>query len=173
MEIYLILLFMIAGAIAAVEIKDLLSSIIAMSVVGLGLSLAFLILKAPNLAIAQLVIELLCLILLIRATIRRDLPLVRDGRWLFNTVSVLLFSILFLSFAYFALKELPKFGEPIMRISQEYIARGRALTGSDNIVAAISLNFRSYDTLGEVAVFLVSIVGVLAIMRKEGKSHEE
>jgi multicomponent Na+:H+ antiporter subunit B len=172
MEIYLLLLFMIAGALAAMEIKDMLSSIIALSVVGLGMSLVFLVLKAPNLAIAQLVIELLCLILLIRATINKDLPLVRDGRWLFNTISTILFSIIFLAFAYFALKELPDFGAPLMRVSQEYIARGIEWTGSENIVTAISLNFRGYDTLGEVTVLLVSVIGVLAIMRKNGRAHE-
>ena len=69
MELQLLLLFMVFGAIIAVEIEDLLSSVIAVGAVGLGLSLAFLILKAPDLAITQLVVEILCLIILIRATI--------------------------------------------------------------------------------------------------------
>ncbi|MCK4325548.1 DUF4040 domain-containing protein, partial [bacterium] len=55
-ELYLLLLFMIAGAIIAVETKDLLSSVIAVGAVGLGLSVAFLVLKAPDLAITQLVV---------------------------------------------------------------------------------------------------------------------
>ena len=44
MELQLLLLFMILGAIVAVEIEDLLSSVIAVGAVGLGLSLVFLIL---------------------------------------------------------------------------------------------------------------------------------
>ena len=107
MELHIILLFMIFGAIVAVETKDLISSVIALSAVGLGLSLAFLILKAPNLAITQLVVEILCVIILIRGTINKDLPLVRDGRWLFNTIATFLFIVCFLMFAFFALKELP------------------------------------------------------------------
>ncbi len=162
---------MIVAAIAAIEIKDMLSSVIALSTVGLGLCLAFLILKAPNLAIMQLVIELLCLILLIRATINKDLPLVRDGRWLFNTTATVLFIAVFLIFAYFALLELPRFGEPIMRVSQEYIARGLEKTGSANIVTAVALNFRSYDTLGEIAVLATAVIGILAVMRKTGRMH--
>src|SRR3989338_7948387 len=137
MELQLLLIFMIAGAIAAVEIEDLLSSVIAVGVVGLGLSMAFLILKAPDLAITQLVVEILCLIILIRATINKDLPLIKDGRWLFNTVSTLLFIFIFLIFAYFALKELPQFGSPIMRVADEYIKTGLEKTGATNLVASI------------------------------------
>jgi multicomponent Na+:H+ antiporter subunit B len=173
MEVYLILIFMIVAAIAAIEIKDLLSSVISLSAVGLGLSLIFLILKAPNLAIAQLVIELLCLILLIYATINKDLPLVRDGRWFFNTLSTVLFIALFLIFAYFALQDLPNFGNPLMRVSREYLDKGLEKSHAENIVTAIALHFRGLDTLGEVTVLITSVIGVLAIMRKTGRVHEK
>ncbi len=173
MEAHLILLFMICASVVAVETPDLISSVIALSGVGLGLSLAFLLLKAPNLAVTQLVVEILLVVVLVRATISRDLPLVKDGRWLFNTVSTLLFVSCFLFFAYFALKELPVFGEPLMRVSNEYIARGLKETGSANIVTAISLNFRSFDALAESAALFAAIIGVLAITRKIGRIHEE
>jgi multisubunit Na+/H+ antiporter MnhB subunit len=62
---------MIVAAVIAVEVKDLLSSVVAVGAVGMGLSMAFLVLKAPDLAITQLVVEILCLIILIRATIRK------------------------------------------------------------------------------------------------------
>jgi len=169
MELHLLLLFMIAAAIVAVEVKDLLSSVIAVGAVGLGLSLAFLILKAPDLAITQLVVEILCLIILIRATIKKDLPLIRDGRWLFNTASTLIFVGVFLIFAYFALKELPNFGAPIMRVAEEYIKNGQAKTGATNIVAAIILDFRGYDTLGEATILFTAVMGVLAVIRKVGR----
>lgn len=173
MEIYLILLFMIFAAIAAVEAKDLISSVIALSAAGLGLCLAFLILKAPNLAITQLVVELIGVIILIRATIKKDLPLVIDGRWLFNTISTLFFMASFLFFAYFAFKELPNFGEPIMRVSKAYIETGLEKTGSVNIVTAIALNFRRFDSLGEGAALFAALIGVLAVTRQYGKTNEK
>ncbi len=173
MELHIILIFMIFGAIVAVETKDLISSVIALSAVGLGLSLAFLILKAPNLAITQLVVEILCVIILIRGTINKDLPLVRDGRWLFNTIATLLFIVCFLGLVYFALKELPGFGDPLMRVSRGYVAEGMAKTGVTNLVTAITLNFRSYDALAEAAVLFAGIIGVLTVTRKAGKSHEK
>lgn len=171
MELHLILIFMICASIVAVEMQDLISSLIALSASGLGLALAFLILKAPNLAIAQLVVEILCLIILIRATINKDLPLVKDGRWLFNTVSTLLFIASFLVFAYFALRQLPVFGAPVMKAAGEYLAIGPEKTGLANIVSAITLNFRAYDSLGEAAVLFIALVAVLSIIRKAGKAY--
>ncbi len=173
MELQLLLLFMVFAAIVAVQIEDLLSSVIAVGAVGLGLSMVFLILKAPDLAITQLVVEILCLIILIRATINKDLPLIRDGRWFFNTTSTLLFIAFFLVFAYFALKELPRFGQPTMRVAQEYIARGLEKTGATNIVAAIILDFRGYDTLGEATILFTAVMGVLAIVRRIGRIKNE
>jgi len=169
MEIQLLLLFMILAGIVATEIEDLLSSVIAVGAVGLGLSMAFLILKAPDLAITQLVVEILCLIILIRATINKDIPLMRDGRWLFNTATTFIFIFIFLLFGYFALKELPSFGEPIMRVANEYIKTGLAKTGATNIVAAIILDFRGYDTLGEATILFTAVMGVLAVIRKIGR----
>jgi len=173
MELILLLLFMIFAAIVAVEVEDLLSSVIAVGAVGLGLSLAFLILKAPDLAITQLVVEILCLIILIRATINKDLPLIKDGRWFFNTVSTLSFIAVFLLLAYFALKELPPFGMPIMRVAEEYLKSGLAKTGAGNLVAAIILDFRGYDTLGEATILFTAVMGVLAIIRRIGRVKNE
>src|SRR3989338_6301487 len=173
MELKLLLLFMVMAAVVAVEIEDLLSSVIAVGAVGLGLSMAFLILKAPDLAITQLVVEILCLIILIRATINKDLPLIKDGRWFFNTISTLLFIAVFLLFAYFALKELPNFGQPIMRVAKEYLENGMQKTGATNIVAAIILDYRGYDTLGEATILFTAVMGVLAVMRKIGRIHEK
>lgn len=165
---------MIFAAVAAVQIDDLLSSVIAVGAVGLGLSLAFLILKAPDLAITQLVVEILCLIILIRATIKKDLPLIRDGRWFFNTTSTLLFILVFLLLGYLALNELPRFGHPIMRVAEEYIRSGLTKTGATNLVAAIILDFRGYDTLGEATILFTAVIGVLAVIRKIGRiKHEE
>ena len=58
-ELYVLLVLMIIGAIIAIEVKDLLSSVIAVGAVGLALSIVFLILKAPDVAITQLVVEIL------------------------------------------------------------------------------------------------------------------
>jgi multicomponent Na+:H+ antiporter subunit B len=170
MELHILLLFMIFAAVIAIEIKDLLSSIIAMAAVGFALCLAFLILKAPDLAITQLVVELLCLIILVKATVKKDLPLAIEGRWVFNTLSTFVFVIVFLGFSYVGLKELPAFGDPIMGLVKRYLLeQGVGKTGAVNIVSAVVLDFRAYDTLGEVAVLFTSIIGIMTILRRPGR----
>jgi len=169
MEIHILLLFMIFAAVVAIEVKDLLSSVIAVGAVGFALCLAFLILKAPDLAITQLVVEILCLIILIRATIRRDLPLAIEGRWMFNTVSSLLFIAVFLFFAWKALRELPRFGYPLMEVAKKYLQEGTSATGAVNLVSAVILDFRAYDTLGEATVLFTSVIGIMAVLRRPGR----
>lgn len=169
MELHILLVFMIFAAVMAIEVKDLFSSIIAMGSAGFALCLAFLVLKAPDLAITQLVVELLCLIILIRATINKDLPLVIEGRWIFNTVSTLVFVSVFLFFAWLALNELPKFGDPIMAVVKKYLEEGTQKTGATNLVSAVILDFRAHDTLAEAAVLFTSIIGIMTVLRKSGK----
>ena len=155
------------------EIKDLLSSIIAVGAVGLALCLAFLILKAPDLAITQLVVEILCLVILIHATMNKDLPLVIEGRWIFNTVSTLVFVAVFLACGWAALKELPEFGNPLMTTVRKYLEEGTKSTGATNLVSAVVLDFRAYDTLGEAAVLFTSVIGIMAVLRRTGRKKPE
>ncbi|MQY69271.1 MAG: DUF4040 domain-containing protein [Firmicutes bacterium] len=168
-ELYVLLLLMIIGAIIAVEMKDLLSSVIAVGAVGIVLSVVFLVLKAPDLAITQLAVELLCLIILIRATIKRDIPRVTSRQSFLAIFVTLIFIGLFLTFAHSALRDLPQFGHPIMRVANHYLARGFTETGAANLVTSVILDFRAYDTLGEATVLFTAVIGVLAVLRRIGR----
>ena len=154
MEIILLFLmaFMIIGSIIAIETKNLLSSVISVGVVGFSLSIVFLMLGAPDIAITQVVVEILILVVLIRATVTTDNTAIEGPRDTFPFVSSLIFFGLFLMFAFFAVQELPKFGEPVMKVSKEYLRTGVEQTGATNIVTAVLLGFRGYDTLGEATV---------------------
>lgn len=170
-QLFPLLMFMIAAAIVAVETKDLLSSIIAVGAVGLALSTAFLMLKAPDLAITQFVVEIMCLILLIRATGNKALPHPSSGiKDHFRVTLTLLFIVVFLSyFASSVMRILPAFGHPSMRVADTYITQGLEKTGAANLVASVILDFRGYDTLGEATVLFTAVVGVVVVLRKVGR----
>ena len=172
----LLLIFMIIGAVIAIETKDLLSSVISVGAVGFGLGIAFLLLRAPDIAITQIVVEVLCLVILIRATISKDLTGISCDRELFAVVcaAALLFAIFL--FGVKALLSMPEFGVPIISIIKEapanvYIAEGLKMTGAANIVSAILLDYRAYDTLGEATVLFTAILGALAILRKNARKN--
>ncbi|MFO7889451.1 MAG: hydrogen gas-evolving membrane-bound hydrogenase subunit E [bacterium] len=52
-----------------------------------------------------------------------------------------------------------------------YIDQGLSLTGAGNLVAAVILDFRGYDTLGEATVLFTSVVGIMAVLRKSGRKR--
>jgi len=172
-ELYILLICMIIGAIVAVEAKDLLSSVVIVGAVGLGLSILFLILKAPDVAITQLVVEILCLIILIRATLKRDLPFSTSGRWVLNTIITTFFIVVFVSVSIKCLQDLPPFGYPIMRVGSNYLENGLAQTGATNLVASVILDYRAYDTLGEATILFTAVIGVMAVVRRIGRKKRK
>lgn len=171
---YILLAFMIIAAIIAVETTDLLSSIICIGAIGFGASLMFLFLRAPDIAITQIVVEVLGLIILIRATIARDLTFISGDREFFGVVvSVVIVFVIFLAGVH-VFETLPDFGTPAFAetpgtASQTYIERGLENTGAANIVASVILDYRAYDTLGEATVLFTSIIGATVILRERAR----
>ena len=171
---YILLLFMLIAAIIAVETDNLLSSVICVGAIGFGGSLMFLFLRAPDIAMTQIVVEVLGLIILIRATISRDRTFITGDREFFGTVVsvVIIFVILLAGMKVF--ETLPDFGTPIFTqapeaASRTYIRDGMQKTGAANLVSSVILDFRAYDTLGEATVLFTSIIGATVILRKKSK----
>ena len=175
---YVLLIFMIIAAIIAVETSDLLSSVICIGAIGFGASLMFLFLRAPDIAMTQIVVEVLGLIILIRAAISRDLTFISGDREFFSmVVSVVIVLVIFLA-GVRVFESLPDFGTPIFTqvagaASQTYIKEGLNKTGAANIVSSIILDFRAYDTLGEATVLFTSIIGATVILRKDSRKFPE
>ena len=129
-------------------------------------------LGAPDIAITQVVVEILILVILIRATIMIDNTAI-EAHWdTFAVVSSLIFFGLFLVFAFLAVQDLPPFGQPLMRVSQRVPARrGSRRRERRTSWRAIVLDFRGYDTLGEATVIFVSILGAFVILRRRGRKR--
>ena len=163
---------MICGAIIALETKDLLSGVISLGIIGFALTIIFLILQAPDLAIVQIIIETLTLIILIAAvlkTTRKDtiesIKVRKVILWICGFVCVAAF--VFASIKAFG--SISAFGSPVLRMADYYINYGANATGAVNLVAAVILDFRGYDTLGEATVLFTSAAGVVAVLRKNGR----
>ena len=171
---YILLLFIVIAALIAVETKDLLSAVISIGAVGFGASLMFLFLRAPDIAITQIVVEVLGLIILIRACLTRETTFVSGSKEIFATaVSVAILLVIFLV-GMRIFEALPDFGTAIFTqapeaASQKYIETGLAKTGAANLVTSVILDFRAYDTLGEATVLFTSIIGATVILRKKSR----
>ncbi len=166
-----ILGFMIFGSIIALELKDLLSAVISVGIVGLGVSLAFLLLQALDLAIVQFLFEIFALIILVRAFIGKEYHIQEYSKsHVIQTISTVIALLLVFILSINIFKMLPQFGDPIFSTAKHYVENGGAETGAANIVSAIILDYRAYDTLGEVTVLFTAILGALTILRKTGSN---
>ncbi|MCL5409030.1 MAG: DUF4040 domain-containing protein [Candidatus Omnitrophica bacterium] len=174
-EIFLI--FMLIGALIAVEITDLLYSVISIGAIGFFSSIGFLLLGAPDIAIIQMVVETLSLIILVRATIRKDIHTISGDREFFGLLSTVAILFFFFLYIFKATQTYPVFGNPVMsRISDSasniYLAKGLKQTGSPDIVSAIVFNYRFLDVLGANAVIFAAFLGALAILRQKAKKKQ-
>lgn len=172
--IHLLTIFLVLASIVALQMKDLLSAVIAVGVVGLGLAIVFLMLGAPDIAITQVVVEVIVVTVLIRAVgrserreprgARPELPMLAAG-----SVAVLTA----FAFTVAAFLALPAFGDLRAVPALWYLQNAPELTGATNVVTAILLDFRAYDTLGEATVILTAVVGTLVILRRPAREARE
>lgn len=65
------------------------------------------------------------------------------------------------------------YGRPRPGVAAYYIAHGVEQTGALNLVTAIYLNYRVYDTLGEATIFFASALGVYMLLRKLNKGEPD
>jgi multisubunit Na+/H+ antiporter MnhB subunit len=171
--LHIILVFMIIGSLITVEIRNMLSAVISVGAVGFALSLAFLFLDAPDIAITQVIVEILSLVILIRATIKVDNVAIEKREHILSDRTALIFVGMILVFAWFAFQSLPTFGEPSMRVSQYYLMNGLREVGATNFVTSVILDYRAYDTLGEAMVLFTSISGAFVILRRWKKEQDK
>ncbi|MBN8253136.1 Na+/H+ antiporter subunit A [Priestia flexa] len=154
---------MVLGAITTVFAKSRLTAIISLGVVGYTLALFFVLFRAPDLALTQLVIE---------------------------TVSVALFLLCFYHLPEFKAKKvrvkfhLPNFIIALLvgvtvtlvgiassstklfdSISQYFIENSYKEAGGENMVNVILVDFRGFDTLFEIAVLCIAALGIYSMIR--------
>jgi multisubunit Na+/H+ antiporter MnhB subunit len=164
--------FMILGALYAIHARDILSAVIAGGIVGYSLVICFLLLKAPDLAIVQIVVETITLIIMVAVVLdssRVEAYGKFDSRAWVTAGTAVLILLIFFWFLRLASAHLAPFGENTMRMADAYVNGAVDRTGSVNLVTGIIFDFRGYDTLGEATVLVTAVLGVLTILRLRGK----
>lgn len=154
----------LASAATVVRARRRLTTAVLLGGVGYGCGALFLVEGAPDLALAQFLVESLSLIafvFVLRRMPDRFATMARTGvpRWprLLIAVAVGLFVG---AFAITVADVHPQWG----LASQEYVARSPSQTGATNVVNAIIVDFRALDTLGESTVLAVAALGVAGLL---------
>jgi multisubunit Na+/H+ antiporter MnhB subunit len=165
---------MIIGALYAIHAKDLLSSVIACGIVGYGLVICFLLLKAPDLAIVQIVVDTITLIIMVAVVIdsSREEPFSKpDTQGYIAAGTGIILIIILLYFFTISVQSLDTTGKSTLRMANYYIEGAAQKTGSANLVTGVVFDFRGYDTMGEAVVLVTAVLGVLTILRIKGKKQ--
>jgi multicomponent Na+:H+ antiporter subunit A len=151
----------VAGALVAVRTDSRLGAVTALGAVGYGIAMVYLLFGAPDLAMAQVLIETLTLLLFVLVVYHLPRMTTASGRGsrLRDGVIALagggLLSVFILAAS----------AGPHGPISSYFSALSQPVAHGRNVVNVIVVDFRALDTLGEVAVLAVAGFGVHALLK--------
>jgi multicomponent Na+:H+ antiporter subunit A len=167
-EVGLAALILIA-VLTAVLVESRLAAIAALGVVGYGVSLIFVLFGAPDLAMAQFLVETLTVILFV--LVFYHLP---ESRIVSGTVSRWRDAALAMA-AGALMTALVLVGTPdnYPSISAFFAEHSVTQGHGRNIVNVILVDFRGLDTLGEITVLSVAAVGVYALLKLRRRADQE
>lgn len=168
-----VIIFMIVASLAAIEAKNMLSAVIALGTAGLGLCLTFLLLKAPDLAVILLIVELVTLSTLTRSLSARGGEDISDDVGAPSRLVVIGFIAVFIAVALQAISELPRFGMPVLAAAGEYIERAYAATSASSMVAAVALEYRRLDLLAILFIMFILSIAVWHITTPDHGEGDE
>jgi len=154
----------VAGAIAACLLRDVIAQLMAAGLVGFGVGLLFLALGAPDLAFTQFTVEVIAVVLILgvlaRLAFRRPDQRRRE-EWRRDAAvaglvgvsgALILLAVLSVPFD----TSLPDW----MGAAAWPEAKGR------NVVNVILVDFRALDTLGEIAVLAIAALSAAVLFRR-------
>ncbi|HUG72116.1 MAG TPA: hydrogen gas-evolving membrane-bound hydrogenase subunit E, partial [Steroidobacteraceae bacterium] len=161
---WMLWLVLVAGTAGTVLLhRQRLIALVVIGVVGLAVSLVFVMLSAPDLALTQLLVEMVTIALMLLALNylpQHSVPgLSRARRWrdavialgAGGGVAALVYAMI---------------TRPADTIATELLARSLPEGHGSNVVNVILVDFRGFDTLGEITVFGIAGLVVHALLRR-------
>lgn len=137
-------------------------ALVVLSVVGLIVALAFARFSAPDLAMTQLSVEVVTIVLLMLALYYMpgwtpvETPLKRRFRDI---------AIAGIAGIGMTLVTLAMLTHPFSSISDFFLENSKPGGGGTNVVNVILVDFRGFDTLGEITVLAIAALGIYALLK--------
>lgn len=164
------LVVVIGAALASVLIQRDFSAILTLGAMGLGVTVLIVLEPAPDVALVQMIVDLLAVVILVLAltklprtqrekarklTFKQSPPgLMRDVLVSAGIGGIVTWLTLI------ALLSRPR--ESV--VTSFYEANAKILTGAKDIVGAIVVDFRAFDTLIEITVFSIAGLGIYTLL---------
>ncbi|WP_280586238.1 hydrogen gas-evolving membrane-bound hydrogenase subunit E [Halorubrum sp. Boch-26] len=161
------------AGVAVATAASHVSGVLTLSILGFMLAIFFILASAPDLALTQLVVETLVLLIFLLVLQRlpsfysevRPLAIARDAG-----VSVLVGAMAFVA----VLSTIPGPDAAPTSVATYYTEQAVPGGGGTNVVNVILVDFRAFDTLGELLVVTIAAIAILVLvtMRTRGEVAE-
>jgi len=166
-----VLLFMLGSALAAAVLRDVVGSIVAFAGYSFGVAVLWAFLRAPDVALTEAAVgagitTVLFLLTIARTTVSRSERF--EGISLRSALAVVAI-VVTVGATVPALPPVGAAGTPVLdgEVSQYYLDNAYDQTGVTNVVTAVLVGYRGFDTLGEAAVVFAAGVAMLLVLRRE------
>jgi multicomponent Na+:H+ antiporter subunit A len=156
---------LVGFALAAAIVRRRFSAALFLGAVGYAMAALFVVQGAPDLALTQTAIETLSTVLFV--LVLRRLPdrferVRMPGRRAIRVVIATMVGLTVFFFAIYASSE--RRPDPTS-VSNEMVARAEPDGHGKNVVNVILVDFRGFDTLGEITVLAAAAIGAVALAR--------
>jgi len=154
-------LLMIGALSTVIWYHSRVISLLMLSVVGLMVSIAFTRFSAPDLALTQLTVEVVTVILLMLALffLPQRSPRESSSMRVLRDIGISTgLGIVVASICYALVTR------PLESISDFFLANAKTGGGGTNVVNVILVDFRGFDTLGEICVLGIAALGIYKLL---------
>ena len=166
----LLLVLLIMTAAGAILVKDLISSVLILGSYSFLLALAWAWMGAVDVAFVEAVVgaglATVFFLLTLFGAAPKDTRIRRPAPPMIALLGLPLLGLLLL----YAVEDFPRFGNPESRasvhVSPEYLKNSLKETNTPNIVTAVLMDYRSFDTLIETAVIFTAGISCALLLRR-------
>lgn len=155
------ILLMIGAISTVIWYHKRVISLLMLSVVGLMVSIAFTRFSAPDLALTQLTVEVVTVILLMLALFFLPQESPRESSSIRVLRDIGISSVLGIVVASICYALVTR---PLESISDFFLANAKTGGGGTNVVNVILVDFRGFDTLGEICVLGIAAIGIYKLL---------
>ncbi|ELZ14193.1 monovalent cation/H+ antiporter subunit B [Halovivax asiaticus JCM 14624] len=168
-----LLVFIVLSALMTAILRDVLAAIIVFGAYSLGMAVLWIVLRAPDVGLTEAAVGAGIMTVLLLVSIARTTRLTGiELRPVEINWGVAALCGLFVLAILATVPALPDMGQTVGNpvfgeIYNHYVTMAYEQTHVENVVTAILVAYRGFDTLGEATVVFTAGVAVLTVLRRE------